>query len=299
MSTKGTTKEQNLKGIAFITCNTFFNSLLGLFVKILRSVGLYASVLIFTYKSTLLLCVLLWGVAMRGRHLFVTKSIDLYLIRSILNTSAGLMYTYAIKGVSLPDAFALGSAIEPVLLFVASSIVCKETISSKQIGVILIGFTGAMMICMQRGVDGAFNHNYLFVLFAAFLWACNGLIVRVISRTEELETQMFYNLFFSSMLALLVCTVEGEVCSLYQIWNSPYTYHLLLISFCYLMHNITIFFSHKNAMLSYITPFFYLSFIFNMAFQYLMFQDLPSVISITGALLIIYANTKMVLLSNR
>ena len=208
---------------------------------------------------------------------YKSKNIKLQFLRSILSVIESGCFVLSFKYLSLADAHSVGS-LAPVIVVALSAIFLKEKVSTKTWIAIFIGFVGVLIIL--RPTSSIFDPKALLPLMAAFMLGLYQIVTKKVSKNDSNETSLFY----TSIIGLLIMSLLAS-----KFWSpvAPTSYILFLI--------IGIFFSLglylqiialSKARASIIQPFHYTLIFWAIIFGYFLYDDIPDVFTIIGAIII-------------
>ena len=210
------------------------------------------------------------------------------LLRAALLLGAWLCYYNAARELSLPDLVTLYYAA-PVFVTVMSIFLLRETVTRARWIAVIVGFIGVAIAANPTGRPEIWPA--LLVLVAASFWAFATILVRKIMDVEPTINQML----FTNGLFVLVCGV-----TLPWMWQ-PHLFDLLLMiglgcasgAGQYLLYE-----SFRHAPASAIAPTEYTALVWSVILGYLIWQDLPTIPGVIGAVLIVGASL-IVMLGDR
>nr|WP_298690849.1 DMT family transporter [uncultured Dongia sp.] len=211
------------------------------------------------------------------------------LLRAALLLGAWLCYYNAARELSLPDLVTLYYAA-PVFVTVMSIFLLRETVTRARWAAVIVGFIGVAIAANPTGRPEIWPA--LLVLVAASFWAFATILVRKIMDVEPTINQML----FTNGLFVVVCAV-----TLPWMWQQPDLFDLLLMvglgcasgAGQYLLYE-----SFRHAPASAIAPTEYTALVWSVILGYLIWQDLPTIPGIIGAVLIVGASL-IVMLGDR
>jgi len=316
-------ERKNLFGIIFMLINAVSIAVLYTAVKELRT-ELDSNLIVFLYKFSILILILPW-VFKDGLKGLRTKKFYLHALRGFLSISGSLCLFFAIKFIELSDITAIGY-LEQVLLVLVGVLIFKEASTVTKYIAVAMSFLGAMVVVYPeviqfseygipyltpRGLKGDFNEYYIFVFLSILFWGSNCVVIKLLGRTEETRTQMFYVLLFSCIyaypLAFLDWVEQGELFAgiPYMLPVGHHTFgelelathhlpYLALLALCYFIHSIAFYKALTYSEFSVVIPFDYSRLIFAGIFGYLFYQETPEFGSYFGYLLIIASGVVLV-----
>ncbi len=283
----------SLWGILFMMINTVSLTGLDAMSKILTT-DLAPNVVVFLYKFSLFIIILPW-VLSAGLRVLKTKRLNFHILRAILSVLAAICFFTGLKHVSMPDAAALEN-VQFLIVSVLGMLLFKEKCTKAKVASIGIGLLGACIVVhpnllsLGQGVSismDVFNPGFVYILLAMFFWSLNTITVKVLGASESNRTQMFYLLFFSSIVSACSTLIQwSDVAVLgYSLKLAPgfadlsliniefkHLKFLILMAIFYFIHGLAYFNALKYE-LSVVIPFRYTKFIFSGICSYLIFAE--------------------------
>ncbi|MGV2129930.1 DMT family transporter [Agrobacterium vitis] len=215
--------------------------------------------------------------------------------RGLIGIAAMACGFYGLVHLPMPDAIAIGYAM-PLIAVVFAAVFLGETVRLYRWSAVAIGLVGVVIISwpkltlLQDGVYGSeVGMGTLAVLASATLGAAAMLQVRQLVREEKTATIVLY---FSIIAALI------SLVSLPFGWNDLSVRQLGLLAFagiCGGLAQILLTESYRHADISTIAPFEYSSILFGSLIGYLLFDDLPSIHTLVGTLIVAGAGIFIIL----
>ena len=206
-----------------------------------------------------------------------SNNVKLQVLRSFFSIIESGCFVLAFRYLSLADVHSVGS-LTPVIIVALSALILKENVSPKTWIAIFIGFLGVLII-LRPGLS-IFDIKSLLPLMAAFFLGLYQVVTRKVSENDSTETSLFY----TSLIGFIVMSILAFV----------YWQPLTLNSY-FLFTGIGIFFSMgiyfqiialSKARASIIQPFHYTLIFWAIILGYLVYDDLPDIPTIVGAIII-------------
>ena len=214
-----------------------------------------------------------------GWEVLKTEQPGLHIARSTLGVCAMGCAFYGIANMPLAEAMAIFHS-SPVLMTAVSVIMLSEKVGIRRWMAVLAGFIG--MLLVVRPGSGLFTAGAMFMLSAAVLVAITSNVVRKLSRQDDPACITFY--FTAST------TVLTAVISLLWDWTQPEALDLLLLIAVGLLGGCGQYLmalSFKHAEVALVSPLKYLMIVFGGLFGYLIWSEVPDMLSIAGIAVIV------------
>ena len=269
-------KSKEFVGILFAVAAYFSFSILDAFQKTAVINHSIFQLLFIKYIFTLLLSC---SEAKRKNNykFWQSNNVKLQVLRSFFSIIESGCFVLAFRYLSLADVHSVGS-LTPVIIVALSALILKENVSPKTWIAIFVGFFGVLII-LRPGLS-IFDIKSLLPLMAAFFLGLYQVVTRKVSENDSTETSLFY----TSLIGFIVMSILAFV----------YWQPLTLNSY-FLFTGIGIFFSMgiyfqiialSKARASIIQPFHYTLIFWAIILGYLVYDDLPNIFTIVGAIII-------------
>ena len=269
-------KSKEFVGILFAVAAYFSFSILDAFQKTAVINHSIFQLLFIRYIFTLLLSC---SEAKRKKNykFWQSNNVKLQVLRSFFSIIESGCFVLAFRYLSLADVHSVGS-LTPVIIVALSALILKENVSPKTWIAIFVGFLGVLII-LRPGLS-IFDIKSLLPLMAAFFLGLYQVVTRKVSENDSTETSLFY----TSLIGFIVMSILAFV----------YWQPLTLNSY-FLFTGIGIFFSMgiyfqiialSKAKASIIQPFHYTLIFWAIILGYLVYDDLPDIPTIVGAIII-------------
>ena len=269
-------KSKEFVGILFAVAAYFSFSILDAFQKTAVINHSIFQLLFIKYIFTLLLSC---SEAKRKNNykFWQSNNVKLQVLRSCFSIIESGCFVLAFRYLSLADVHSVGS-LTPVIIVALSALILKENVSPKTWIAIFVGFLGVLII-LRPGLS-IFDIKSLLPLMAAFFLGLYQVVTRKVSENDSTETSLFY----TSLIGFIVMSILAFV----------YWQPLTLNSY-FLFTGIGIFFSMgiyfqiialSKARASIIQPFHYTLIFWAIILGYLVYDDLPDMPTIVGAIII-------------
>ena len=269
-------KSKEFVGILFAVAAYFSFSILDAFQKTAVINHSIFQLLFIKYIFTLLLSC---SEAKRKNNykFWQSNNVKLQVLRSFFSIIESGCFVLAFRYLSLADVHSVGS-LTPVIIVALSALILKENVSPKTWIAIFVGFLGVLII-LRPGLS-IFDIKSLLPLMAAFFLGLYQVVTRKVSENDSTETSLFY----TSLIGFIVMSILAFV----------YWQPLTLNSY-FLFTGIGIFFSMgiyfqiialSKARASIIQPFHYTLIFWAIILGYLVYDDLPDMSTVAGAIII-------------
>ena len=171
----------------------------------------------------------------------------------------------------------------PIFVTVASIFFLSEKVGIKRWFAVFLGFIGMLLIVQPAFID--LNYYYISPIIFCIFFACVAISVRSLSKTEANYTIAFY--------FTLLCTIIGLSSIFFVDWIMPTKIDFLIfviMALCGSIANLLLTQSYRLAEASLVTPIKYLSLVFAIFFGFFIWSEIPKVLTLIGALLVILSS---------
>ena len=168
----------------------------------------------------------------------------------------------------------------PIFVTVASIFFLSEKVGIKRWSAVFLGFIGMLLIVQPAFID--LNYFYITPIVFCIFFACVAISVRSLSKTEPNYTIAFYFTF--------LCTLLGLGSIFFVEWKMPTLIDFIIFTImglCGSIANLLLTQSYRLAEASLVTPIKYLSLVFAILFGFLIWSEVPKILTLFGALLVI------------
>ncbi len=281
------------KGILFLILSSFSFSIMNTLVKMVDGVPSVEKAL-FRNGIALIVAFILLATQKnkeKGHFVPLKKNRLLLLFRGILGTLGLIFLYYSIDRINLADATMLNK-LSPFFLIIFSSIFLKEKITLPQISAILIAFIGALFVIKPTFSVETLPYLVGFSsgLFAGAAYTC----VRALGNRGERGSII---VFYFSLTSTIILTPL-----VYPIFVALDTRNLILLISSGLVATVGQFALTKAYSLApskEISIYDYSQMLFSSIWSYLIFNQLPDVLSFIGYGIILSASLYMYIYNNK
>ncbi len=210
---------------------------------------------------------------------YKTSRPGLHAFRAISGALAIIALFYGLRELPLADVVSLTFG-GPIFVTVASIFFLSEKVGIKRWAAVILGFAGMLLIVQPAFID--LNFFYISPIIFCIFFACVAISVRSLSKTEENYTIAFY--------FTLLCTLLGLGSIFFVPWQMPTLidfFIFIIMGLCGSIANLLLTQSYRLAEASLVTPIKYLSLVFAILFGFLIWSEIPKILTLFGALLVI------------
>jgi len=202
------------------------------------------------------------------------------LVRNLFETAAILAYVVALANMPIADSSALGQ-VTPLLVIVGASIFFRQRIGATRLGLIALGFVGALMIA-QPTLQG--------ISIFALLALANAAFGAARDLTGQRVTAEVPGMIVAISAVLVVLLGAGIMHLLFERWVTPEPYHLILMAgagLFLIFGHFFIFMAYRVGPTGVVAPFFYSFTVWAVISGVLVFGEFPNSLAIGGILLVV------------
>jgi drug/metabolite transporter (DMT)-like permease len=214
----------------------------------------------------------------RLHDFYKTKRAGLHFLRCFSGLIALVAIFIALRKLPLATVVSISFAA-PIFTTIFSIFLLSEKVGIFRWLAVLIGFVGILIIT-EPGLS-ELNVYYIFPIIFCLGLSYVAITIRQLSSTEPVWLISFY--FSLSITLLSFLTIP-------QGWVMPSLNHLVLLSLIGIfggVANLWLSQSYKYSEVSLVTPLKYLALVFAIIFGYFIWEEIPTIKTLAGALLVI------------
>ncbi|MEK9684418.1 MAG: DMT family transporter [Rhodospirillaceae bacterium] len=281
----------NLQGAFFVVTGAFLLIVMASLVKFLgRTLPAFEVLFVRFLAGLIVLLPLIWR--MGFNKVVPTRKPLLHIARGGFGFLGNLCFFFALIHIPLADTVTIQFS-RPLIMILIAVLILREVVGLKRGAVTIIGFSGILMITKPFG-DG-FDPWAI----VAVLGTCFGtgvvLTIKLLSRTEQTVTIMFYFAVVTTTLALIPGILGFTLGSMIPLpasflWIMPSGTEMILLGLTGALGIIGQgMFTHGVSMgeTSFVMPFDYMRIVYAFLIGIAWFSELPGLWSYAGTLVII------------
>lgn len=214
------------------------------------------------------------------------------LLRNGLELLAVLGFVVGLANMPIADVTALGQ-ITPLLVIIAGSMLYREKIGGMRVGLIALGFIGALMVA-QPTMQGISVYVLLGLSNAVFCAARD-----IAGRRVPAEVP---GLIVAFCAILVVMTGAGLSHLAFESWVAPEPHHywyLMASGFFLIFGHFFIFMAYRAGPTGVVAPFYYFFTFWAVLSGVVVFGQFPNALAISGIALVVTSGLAIVLLDER
>lgn len=289
-----TTTNANLKGIGYLVLSLLITSLHSIAVKWLG--GSYPVLEMVVLRNFVAVLFTLLFFRLEGkRGLPTTKQYRLEFMRGIFLFFSYTTFMMGLAALPLAEVEAIRIS-GPLLITILSVLMLSEKVEPVRWLALIVGFLGVLLII--RPGSASFNIGSVFTLVSVLFYALAVIFTRRLQATDSSATMAYYSSLVYLAIALLLTPITiaiGEVPNahpsiafLLHDWRLPTLLDgtimcglgLVWAGFTYFLAR-----AYSLAQASVAAPFEYLSLPINIMWGFVIWQEIPSLTTVVGALL--------------
>ena len=222
---------------------------------------------------------------------YKTTRPGLHAFRAFTGAAAIIALFIGLRELPLADVVSLTFG-GPIFVTVASIFFLSEKVGIKRWSAVFLGFVGMLLIVQPAFID--LNFYYITPIIFCIFFACVALSIRSLSKTEPNYRIAFYFTFLCSVLGIATI-FKGD-------WVLPTKIDFLIfiiMGLCGSIANLLLTQSYRLAEASLVTPIKYLSLVFAIVFGFLIWSEIPKLLTLFGALLVITSSLIIFMRENK
>ena len=213
---------------------------------------------------------------------YKTSRPGLHAFRAITGALAIIALFYGLRELPLADVVSLTFG-GPIFVTIASIFFLSEKVGVKRWSAVFLGFIGMLLIIQPAFAE--LNYYYIAPIIFCIFFACVAISVRSLSKTEANYTIAFYFTF--------LCSVIGLSSMFFGDWMMPTKIDIvifIILGLCGSIANLLLTQSYRLAEASLVTPIKYLSLVFAIFFGFIIWSEVPKILTLLGAALVILSS---------
>ena len=222
---------------------------------------------------------------------YKTSRPGLHAFRAVSGALAIIALFLGLRELPLADVVSLTFG-GPIFVTIASIFFLSERVGIKRWAAVFLGFLGMLLIVQPAFTD--VNYYYITPIVFCIFFACVAISVRSLSKTEANYTIAFY--------FTLLCTLLGLATIFFTDWIMPTLIDIVLffiLGLCGSVANLLLTQSYRLAEASLVTPIKYLSLVFAIVFGYFIWSEIPKILTLLGASLVIASSLIIFMRENK
>jgi len=222
---------------------------------------------------------------------YKTSRPGLHAFRAFTGAAAIIALFIGLRELPLADVVSLTFG-GPIFVTVASIFFLSEKVGIKRWSAVFLGFIGMLLIVQPAFID--LNFYYITPIIFCIFFACVAISVRSLSKTEPNYRIAFYFTLLCSLLGIATI-FKGD-------WILPNRIDLgifIIMGLCGSVANLLLTQSYRLAEASLVTPIKYLSLVFAIVFGFLIWSEIPKLLTLFGALLVITSSLIIFMRENK
>jgi drug/metabolite transporter (DMT)-like permease len=293
-----TKMSSNVKGISFLIMAMLIISLQTIAVKWIGGDYPVMEIVIIRSFVALPLTILLFRFEGQ-RGLPTTQRHRLEYSRAALLFLSYTTFMMGLASLQLADVAAIRNS-GPLMITILSVMMLGEKVGARRWLALLIGFFGVLLIVKPGSVT--FNLGSVFILISVLFYALMVIVTRKLQTSESGATMAYYSTLFYlaaalvfSPLVILVGEIPGahpSIAFLFRAWSMPTFVDFIIMVSLGVVWLGWIYFNaraYSLAQASIAAPFEYVSLPINIMWGYLIWNEIPSWMTLAGALMTIFS----------
>lgn len=276
------------KAIGYMICASLFFALMGATVKLSGDLPVFEKVF---FRNLISLFITYALIRKTNVSLFGKRENQKYLLlRSLLGLTGVVLSFYAINNMYLADSSMLNK-LSPFFTTLCAWIFLKERLSKAQVPALITVFMASLLIIKPR-----LSFEMIPALSGFISAICAGsayATVRFLREKEDPSTIVFYFSFVSVAGMLPLLALDFKIPTLTQL------FYLAGTGITAVIFQLFMTAAYKYAPASEVSLYDYLSIVFSSILGYIIWSEVPDILSVVGGLLIISTGFVMYFYDNK
>jgi drug/metabolite transporter (DMT)-like permease len=219
-------------------------------------------------------------VAWRGRfHTLLRIRWPLHLLRGALGIGMLALFAFALRQLPLAEAYSI-FFVAPLLITMMSGPMLGERVGKARWIAIGVGMLGVLVVLRPTGT-GMFTLAGGAVLLAASCYAVSAITVRIVNRTDSLDSQLFW------LMAMVALGAGAMALPHWVPVRMEHAWILCGIAVTGFLGQLSITQAFRHGEASAIAPFEYSALAWGLAIDWLLWRTLPDGWMLAGAAIIV------------
>ncbi|PUU88652.1 DMT family transporter [Halanaerobium sp.] len=269
--------ENRKKGITYILLSSLFFAMMAAAVKFLGDMPTAEKI----FFRNLVGIFIAFSLVKKSGSSLTGNNKKLLILRSIFGVLGIAAYFYALANIKLSDAVILNK-MSPFFVMIFAALFLKEKVSKKQLIALVTAALGAILV-IRPGFDSNLIPS-LIALMSSLFAGIAYTIVRQLRKTDSAAAVVFYFSLFST-LAMIPFLLSGS----FVIPTAIQAAALLALGLFAAAAQLFMTNAYRHAEAGELSIYTYANIVFSSIFGLLLFQEMPDLFSVFGAVLIISA----------
>jgi drug/metabolite transporter (DMT)-like permease len=284
----------NVRGVLFLLLSVLINSLQSVAIKWIG--GNYSVLEIVTFRSLVALPLTLLFFRLEGKGgLPITKRPKLEYVRGIFLFLSYTTFMMGLAALPLADVESIRFS-GPLMITILSVLMLGEKVELRRWLALILGFMGVLLIVRPGSAN--FNQGTIFILISVLFYALNAILTRRLQTTDSSATMAYFStlvylacVLMVSPLAAAVGEIPGahpSIAFLFHVWTMPTLLDLTIMCGLGFVWAAWMYFmtrAYSAAQASVVAPFEYASLPINIMWGFIIWHELPTMMTVAGALL--------------
>lgn len=282
---QGMHRKTNLRGIGAILLAAALFSLMDAGLKLLSPH--YPALQVAAMRALSSLPLVVAYVAWRGAFGSLWRvRWRLHVMRGLLGIAMLSLFTFALRELALAEAYSI-FFVAPLLITALSVPLLAERVDAARWLAIAVGLVGVLVVLRPTG-SGMFSLSGLAVLGAAACYSISAITVRIVSRTDSSESQVFWLMTMIGLGAGAAAAPHWSAIRVDDAWV------LLGVAISGFLGQLAITEAFKHGEASAIAPFEYSALAWGLMLDWLLWRTVPDRFTLAGAAIIVASGVYLV-----
>jgi len=203
----------------------------------------------------------------------------MHLLRGLLMVVIMGGFLYAVRSLSLADAYSI-FLTAPLMVTALAALVLHERVGWRRWLAILIGLGGALVM-LRPSASGFATVAAVGALVAALAYACNAILLRVLTRTDTTASVALWSIAVMTVVAAALALPAWVAVERPDIW------YVLAIGIVGAIAQLCLIEAFRAAPASVIAPFEYSALFWGICIDWVVWQALPTLRVLAGSAIVI------------
>lgn len=203
----------------------------------------------------------------------------MHLLRGLLMVVIMGGFLYAVRSLTLADAYSI-FLTAPLMVTALAALILREHVGWRRWVAIVVGLGGALTM-LRPSASGFATVAALGALVAALAYACNAILLRVLTRTDTTASVALWSIGVMTVVAALIAWPAWVAVGRADLW------YIIAIGFVGAVAQLFLIEAFRAAPASVIAPFEYTALFWGICIDWVVWQALPTLRVLAGSGIVI------------
>lgn len=209
----------------------------------------------------------------RGRELLAQRPL-MHAARGLLMVVIMVGFLYAVRSLSLADAYSIFLSA-PLMVTALAALLLRERVGWHRWAAIGVGL-GAAFAMLRPSASSLVTWGAIGALVSAFAYACNAILLRVLTRTDTTASVALWSLLIMTLVCAAIAAREWLPIRIEHFW------HIAGLGLTGAIAQMCLIAAFRSAPASVVAPFEYTALFWGIAIDWAVWDTLPTLRVLLG-----------------